>query len=225
MNYIDKIHTDLPGFGVEKINDRLRRKYKINIGMKKTRNYMIKMNIMKSQISNNVYGLYPYLLNAIEINRPNQVWSIDISYIGMKDNFSYLVVIIDWYSRFVVSWDLSQGLKKESVICAIKKAILIYGKPEIINSDNGSQFISAEYLELLVDNHIKISMNRKGNPADNIAVERFFRSIKCERLYHDEIYSFEDAYNSIDFYIPEYNYYRGHNRFKDATPAEVYFQK
>lgn len=223
MNHIDKIHTDMPGFGIEKINDRLKRKYKIDISMKLTKSYMRKMNILKSQNYNNAYGLYPYLLKKLDISRPNKVWSIDITYIGMKDSFLYLVVIIDWYSRFVLSWNLSKGLKKESVITAVKDAIREYGKPQIINSDNGSQFISGEYLELLVDNNIKVSMNRKGKPADNIAVERFFRSLKSERLYHDEIYYFNQAYESIKFYINEYNFYRGHNRFQNSTPSEVFF--
>lgn len=223
MNHIDKIHIDFPGFGIEKINDRLKRKYNIKISKKVTRSYMVKMNILKSQYSNNSYRLYPYLLKKIDIYKPNKVWSIDITYIGMENNFLYLVVIIDWFSRFVLSWELSKGLKKESVIIAVKDAIKKYGKPEVINSDNGSQFISGEYLELLVDNNIRISMNRKGRPTDNIAIERFFRSLKSERLHHNEIYHFDDAYKSINFYIDEYNSFRGHNRFKNATPREAYF--
>lgn len=224
MNLIDVIHTQFPGFGVNKVRDRLRRKYNVTIEHSKTKRYMTFMNILKPIKENSPYGLYPYLLNGVDITRPNQVWSIDITYIGVMNHFSYLVVIIDWYSRYVLSWDLSNSLKADSVIIAMTTALEKYGKPYIINSDNGSQFISAEYLEMIVDRKIRISMNRKGRPADNIAVERFFRSLKSERLYGYEICNIKQAQESIDFYIPEYNEFRGHDRFKDATPSEAYFQ-
>lgn len=224
MNLIDIIHTQFPGFGVNKVRDRLRRKYGVNIEHGKTKRYMRSMNILKPAEENSSYGLYPYLLKGTDIHKPNQVWSIDITYIGMMDEFSYLVVIIDWYSRYVLSWDLSDSLKSDSVIVALTRALEKYGKPYIINSDNGSQFITAEYLEMMVDRKIRISMNRKGRPADNIAVERFFRSLKSERLHGYEIFNTEQAKESIDFYIPEYNEFRGHDRFKDSTPSDAYFQ-
>lgn len=120
--------------------------------------------------------IYPYLLSGLNINMPNQVWSVDITYYRMKRGFMYMVAIIDWYSRYIVGFSLSNTLEKTFVINAIKKAIGRYGKPDIINSDQGSQFTSDEYIALLKDNNIKISMDGKGRALDNQRIERFFRS-------------------------------------------------
>lgn len=222
MNAIDEIHNDFGGFGIEKIKDRLKRKYNIFIGSKKTRNYLKKMNILKSIQNSNSMVKYPYLLNNLEIKTRNQVWSLDISYIGMKEGCGFLVAIIDWYSRFLVAWNLSDSLDTIYVLKAIKDAIREYGKPDIINSDQGSQFISASYLEYLYDNNIRISMNRGWNLTDNICIERFFKSLKSEKLYPEDIQNFDEAYTAINFYIPEYNFNRGHSALGNKTPSEIF---
>ncbi len=127
---------------------------------------------------------YPYLLRNLPINRSNQVWSIDISYIGTPTGFVYITAIIDWYSRFIVGYTISNSLQTDSVTRVVKDAIRRHGKPEIINSDQGSQFTSKEYIELIKSYEtIKISMDGKGRATDNIAIERFFRSYKWKRLY------------------------------------------
>ena len=222
MNYIDEIHNDFGGFGIKKINDRLKKKYEIYIGLKKTKSYMEKMNILKKANDCEKYVKYPYLLNKLIITRPNQVWSLDISYIGMKEEYAYLVAIIDWYSRFIISWNLSLTLNVSQVMKAIKEGVFQYGKPDIINTDQGSQFMSATYLEHLYDNNIQISMNRGWNLTDNICIERFFKSLKSEKLYTEDIKTFNEAQQAIEFYIPEYNFYRGHSALSDKTPSEIY---
>jgi putative transposase len=132
MNCIDEIHNDLPGFGVALINDRLDKKYGIKIGLKRTQTYLEIMVISEGEgVYSHTY--YPYLLKKLNIDRPNQVWSIDISYIGLMYDFSYLVVVIDWFSRYVVSWELSHTLEVDFVIQAVKRAIDKYGNPDILN--------------------------------------------------------------------------------------------
>jgi putative transposase len=130
--------------------------------------------------------MYPYLLRGMKIDHPNQVWSIDITYCRMKHGFMYLVAIIDWYSRYIVGFSLSNTLEKTSVLETIQKAINRHGTPEIINSDQGSQFTNEEYINLLKGNHIKISMDGKGRALDIHRIEWFFRSFKWEKLYLEE---------------------------------------
>ena len=180
------------------------------------------MNNLKNANDSEKCVKYPYLLNNLNITRPNQVWSIDISYIGMKYDYAYLVAIIDWYSRFIVSWDLSLTLNVSRVMKALEEGVSQYGKPDIINTDKGSQFMAASYLEYLYDNNIHISMNRGWNLTDNICIERFFRSLKSEKLYTEDIQIFKEAQQAIGFYIPEYNFYRGHSALNGKIPSEIY---
>ena len=167
--------------------------------------------------------LYPYLLRGLNIDHPNQVWSIDITYCRMKHGFMYLVAIIDWYSRYIVGYRLSNTLAKEFVIDAIMKAIKIHGKPEIMNSDQGSQFSSQEYVTLLKDNGIKISMDGKGRALDNQRIERFFRSYKWEKLYMAECETGHELRQLTKDYIDDYNYERPHQSLDYKTPAECYY--
>jgi len=142
----------------------------------------------------------------------------------MIDCFCYLSAIIDWYSRYVVGWQLAPTLHLHNVIETIEKALDEYGTPELFNSDNGHQFTSNAYQSLLIENEITISYNRKGKPNDNRAIERFFRSLKQEKLYHEEIASIEDAHQFINEYIYEYNHYRGHAGLNGLTPSDVYLK-
>jgi putative transposase len=167
---------------------------------------------------------YPYLLRNLDINKPNQVWSIDISYIGTPNGFVYLTAIIDWYSRFIVGYTISNTLQADVVTRVIKNAVRKYGKPEIINSDQGSQFTSQEYIELIQSfKTTKISMDGKGRATDNIAIERFFRSFKWERLYLMCPETVMEVKSITKEYMHTYNYHRDHQRHQYRTPAEIFF--
>lgn len=167
---------------------------------------------------------YPYLLRNLDITRPNQVWSIDISYIGTPNGFVYLTAIIDWHSRFIVGYTISNTLQADMVTRVIKNAVRKYGKPEIINSDQGSQFTSKEYIELIQSfKTTKISMDGKGRATDNIAIERFFRSFKWERLYLMCPETVMEVKSITKEYMNTYNYHRDHQRHQYRTPAEIFF--
>lgn len=224
---IDVLHTDNPSWGARQMKAQLNsRGYKI--GRKKTRRYMTemaidpiypKLNLSKRQ-HNSV--ILPYLLRNIEIIRPNQAWSIDITYIKMKHGYLYLTAIIDWYSRCIVGWDLDDTLDTRSVIAACKKAFQI-AKPEIFNSDQGGQFTSAEYKQLLKDEGIRQSMDGKSRWADNIMIERWFRSFKYEEVYLTEYANMKEARTAIGKYIYTYNFERKHSAISYETPAERYY--
>jgi putative transposase len=167
---------------------------------------------------------YPYLLRNLDINRPNQVWSIDISYIGTPNVFVYLTAIIDWHSRFIVGYTISNTLQADVVTRVVKNAVNKYGKPEIINSDQGVQFTSQAYIELIQSfKTTKISMDGKGRATDNIAIERFFRSFKWERLYLMCPETVMEVKTITKEYMHTYNYHRDHQRHQYKTPAEIFF--
>jgi putative transposase len=167
---------------------------------------------------------YPYLLRNLDINRPNQVWSIDISYIGTPNGFVYLTAIIDWHSRFIVGYTISNTLQADVVTRVVKNAVHKYGKPEIINSDQGVQFTSQAYIELIQSfKTTKISMDGKGRATDNIAIERFFRSFKWERLYLMCPETVMEVKTITKEYMHTYNYHRDHQRHQYKTPAEIFF--
>lgn len=167
---------------------------------------------------------YPYLLRYLVINRPNQVWSIDITYLGTPTGFVYMVAIIDWYSRFIVGWSISNTLQTEFVVRTVEEAIKTYGKPEIINSDQGSQFTSNAYIDSIKAHEtIRISMDGKGRATDNIMIERFFRSFKWERLYLLCPETVRDIKDMARAYMERYNYERNHQGLEYETPSSVYF--
>ena len=168
---------------------------------------------------------YPYLLRNLAIERPNRVWSIDISYIGTPTGFVYITAIIDWYSRFLIGYSISNTLQTDTVTRVVKEAVRAYGAPEIINSDQGSQFTSNEYIDLIKSlETTRISMDGKGRATDNIAIERFFRSFKWERLYLMCPETVAEVKSITKEYIAHYNYHRGHQSYHYKTPAEVYFK-
>lgn len=170
-------------------------------------------------------GIVPYLLRNANVFMPNQVWSIDITYIKMNRGHMYLTAIIDWYSRRIMGWDLSDSLDKGSVLKAVKDAVNEYGVPAIINSDQGSQFTSTEYKELLSLLNIRQSMDGKSRWADNIMIERWFRSLKTEKLYINEYNTPKALRSDIRSYINEYNTERPHEALGYSTPEEVYYSK
>lgn len=179
---------------------------------------------MNLSIPNKEHKKYPYLLRDLEITRVNQVWSTDITYIKTKSGFLYLTAIIDVYSRYIVSWELSNSLSKEMCISLMEKA-LEKAKPEIVNTDQGSQYTSNEFLKLLEENNIRISMDSKGRALDNIWIERFWRTIKYEDIYLKDYQSMIDLYKGIDEYIAFYNFKRGHQTFNYNTPASIYYSE
>jgi putative transposase len=170
---------------------------------------------------NHKEAIRPYLLRGVKAAHPNHIWGIDITYIRMQGSFMYLVAIIDWYSRYLVSWELSQSLERSFVLRALNKAFAT-GRPKILNSDQGSHFTSSDYLFLLEKNQISISMDGKGRATDNAITERFFRNLKWEKLYYHSYSSPKEVYRDVRAYIDEYNRVRPHQSLHYAKPAEFY---
>ena len=214
MNLIDRIRTQFPGYGIEKIRDRLKLVYNMEVSYKRVYSFMNKMRLIRKVRKNHHYHKYSYLLKGMDITRSNQCWSIDITYLGINNGHTFMFAIIDWFSRMVLGYIVSNKIDSPTVARVIEEAILLHGVPEIINSDNGSEFASGVYLELLDLHKVGVSMNRKGKPADNIAIERFFRSLKSEKLHYEEYESDNELIADIDFYIEEYNCRRTHKRHK-----------
>jgi putative transposase len=226
---IDEIYTAHPEYGYRRMTNILKRDYHIHINRKRTRRYMREMGIHGfcpgPNLSKRLHDkyLYPYLLRGLNIDHPNQVWSIDVTYCRMKRGFMYMVAIIDWYSRYIVGFELSNTLDRTFIIEAIQKAIKRHGKPEIMNSDQGSQFTSDDYINLLKNNNIKISMDGKGRALDNQRIERFFRSYKWEKLYLEDCETGHQLRQITRDYVEYYNNRRPHQSLDYKTPAEYYF--
>lgn len=223
---IDEIYTQCPFYGSRRITVTLQAEG-LNIGRKAVQRHMREMGIEGVHSGPNLskrnlqHRIYPYLLRDVRVERPDQVWGIDITYIRLFRGWMYLVAVIDWYSRFVVSWELDQSLEIDFVIAAVKRA---FGGsiPEIFNSDQGSHFTSDKYLDLLKDRKIKISMDGKGRAIDNVFTERFWRSLKYEEVYLKSYQSPREARAGISRYISFYNNRRPHQSLKYATPAKIY---
>jgi putative transposase len=169
------------------------------------------------------HKIYPYLLRGKEITRPNQVWAMDITYIPMKRGFVYLAVVLDWFSRRVLSWRVSITMEAAFCVETLQDALAKYGKPEISNTDQGSQFTGAAFTDVLVDNGIAISMDGKGAWRDNVFVERLWRTVKYEEVYLKAYDSVSEARISIGRYLDFYNCRRPHSSLDGATPDQAYF--
>jgi putative transposase len=168
------------------------------------------------------HRLYPYLLRGLAITSPNQVWGIDITYIRLLAGWMYLVAVLDWYSRYVVSWELDQSLEQPFVMAAVEGA-LAKACPQIFNSDQGSHFTSPQYIERLKRAEVQISMDGRGRALDNIFTERLWRSIKYEEVYLHSYASPREARQNLSRYLRFYNEERPHQSLAYRTPAEVYF--
>lgn len=227
MDHMDRMHTDYPTWGSRQLVSQLK-ELGFKIGRYKVKRFMREMNIMaiypKPNLSKPAKGhkIYPYLLRNKEITAPNQAWSIDITYIRLKHGFVYLTAIIDWYSRHIVAWDIDDTLDTSSALRAVEKAFRI-AKPEIFNSDQGSQFTSNDYTNYLKENNVKISMDGKKRWADNIMVERWFRTLKYEEVYLNEYKNIRDARRKIGEFINVYNNIRHHSAIGYRTPSSVYY--
>lgn len=164
---------------------------------------------------------YPYLLRKLQITQPDQVWSVDITYIRMKQGWMYLYAIMDWYSRFIVDWQVDQSLEIGFVLETMKRA-LVTRKPTIVNSDQGSHFTSPQYIDLLKENEVRISMDGKGRAKDNIVIERFWRSLKYNEIYLNDYTSPRETRQGVEHYIHLHNHYLPHQSLQNHTPASVY---
>ena len=230
MKMIDEIYTEHPYFGARRMSKYLA-PYGIMIGRKAvSRYYRImaieavypKMNLSKR---NQAHKIYPYLLRGVEITGFNQVWSTDITYIRMAQGFVYLVAVIDWFSRYILSWKISISLDADFCIAALEDAIEKHGQPEIFNTDQGSQFTSKDFITVLKEHKIKISMDGKGRALDNVFIERFWRSLKQEKIYMIILNTVKEAKNAITNYMDFYNKKRMHQSLEYLTPEQVYFKK
>lgn len=226
MRLIDQLYTQCPFYGSRRIAKTLSSKG-FFIGRKKARRLMRKRGLEamypKPSLSkaNSEHKKYPYLLRGKTIDRVNQVWSTDITYIPLKNGFAYLVVVMDWYSRFILSWQLSNLLDADFCIETLERA-LQKSKPDIFNSDQGSQFTCKEFVEKLEDQEILLSMDGRGRALDNIFVERLWRSLKYEDIYLKDYATMEEAQKGIGEYIQFYNKKRVHQSLEYQTPFEVY---
>lgn len=228
-NLIDRLHTESPAWGSRQLSKKLKQQG-FPVGRLKTRRYMAEMGIAaiypKPNMSKPAKGhkIYPYLLRNAVINRANQAWSIDITYIKLWHGFVYLTAIIDWHSRCIVGWELDDTLAAPMVLRALEKAFQV-AKPEILNSDQGSQFTSQDYIDYVEKNRIKISMDGKSRWADNIMIERWFRTLKYDEVYLKDYENIKDARRQIGAFIHNYNFEKLHSALGYQSPAEVYYPK
>lgn len=228
MKLIDEMYTESPFYGSRKITEELEKKgYFVN--RKRIQRLMRLMglevmyqkpNLSKPDLQ---HRKYPYLLRDMKIETVNHVWSTDITYIPMKNGFLYLAAILDWFSRYVLTWRLSNNLESGFCIEALREA-LGKGKPEIFNTDQGVQFTSNDFLEVLEEKQILISMDGKGRAFDNIFMERLWRTVKYEEVYCKAYESYEDARKNLETYFKFYNNTRLHQSLGYRTPQEIYLR-
>ena len=227
MRLIDEYYTKYPFFGSRKIRDILcKQGHKVN--RKRVQRLMRLMCLesiapkKKTSIKSKDHKIYPYLLRHIDICRPNQVWCSDITYIRLAGGFVYLTVVMDWYSRYVLSWEVSITIEDSFCVSALQRALRCYGTPEIFNTDQGSQYTGLAFTGELNSHGIAISMDGKGRAMDNIMVERLWRSLKYEDIYIRDYESVEDLVKGLRSYFEFYNNQRPHQSFGGLTPAEIY---
>jgi putative transposase len=228
MRLLDEQYTRTPFYGVERMTAWLRvQGYEVN--EKRIRRLLRKMGLEavypKPSLSQRVAGhrIYPYLLTGVEIEGANQVWSTDITYVRLWQGFVYLVAIMDWYSRYVLAWEVSVTLDSSFCVAALDRA-LQQAEPDIFNSDQGSQFTSAAFTERLLQHGIRISMDGRGRALDNIFVERLWRSVKYEEIYLKDYRSVREAIEGLRGYFAFYNGERLHQSLNYQTPETVYRQ-
>ena len=228
MRRLDELHLQFPFAGSRMLRGLLAGEG-IAIGRRRVRTMMRRMGIEalyrrpRTTKPEPGHKIYPYLLRGLEITRPNQVWAMDITYIPMARGFVYLAVVLDWASRRVLSWRVSIALEPAFCIEALDEALARYGTPTIFNTDQGSQFTSTDFTDVLKDHGIHISMDGKGAWRDNVFVERLWRSIKYEEVYLRAYDSVAEARQSIGRYLDFYNGRRPHSSLDGATPNQAYF--
>ena len=228
MRRIDELHLDYPFAGSRMLRDLLRGEG-IAIGRELVATMMRRMRIEalyrrpRTTKPEPGHKIYPYLLRGVEITRPNQVWAMDITYIPMARGFVYLAVVLDWFSRRVLAWRVSITMEAAFCVEALEDALARHGKPEILNTDQGSQFTGAAFTGVLIKNEIAVSMDGKGAWRDNVFVERLWRSVKYEEVYLRAYEGVSDARASIGRYLDFYNGRRPHSSLDGITPDQAYF--
>ena len=236
LDTIDEIHTEFPYYGTRRMVEELK-KQGISVGRKLVKKAFVHMGIealypkRKTTKANKEHKKFPYLLNAfkndkkqVEIKKSNQVWSSDITYVRLENGYAYLAAIIDWHTKKILSWKLSNTMDVNLTTSVLKEALALYPKPEIFNSDQGSQYTAKEHINILKQNNISISMDAKGRSIDNIAIERFWRTIKYEDIYLKSYNTIKEARIGIGEYIQTYNSKRLHSAINYKTPNEVYYK-
>jgi putative transposase len=229
MRKLDELHLRHPFKGSRRLCDDLWDVYGLQINRKRVQRLMRMMGLhalypgAKTTWANPQHKVYPYLLRDLEIERTNQVWCTDITYIPMRKGFLYLVAIMDWHSRKVLSWGLSNSLDAAPCIEVLEEALAAHGAPEIFNSDQGCQFTSEGFTDVLKDNGIQISMDGKGRWIDNVFIERLWRSLKYEEVYLKAYDSVAQAKQSIGNWMKFYNQDRRHASLNRMTPDQVYY--
>lgn len=227
MRLIDEEYTRHPFYGSRKLRSCFRRQGR-EINRKRIQRLMRIMGLVSTAPKPNTskrnkeHKVYPYLLRDLIIDQANQVWCSDITYIRMQGGFVYLVAVMDWYSRKVLSWEVSNTMEDSFCVSALERAVRLYGIPEIFNTDQGSQFTSTDFITVLKQNGIKISMDGKGRWMDNVFIERLWRSVKYEDVYLKEYRTVVALRQGFSEYFLFYNEERPHQSFGTCTPAEVY---
>ena len=228
MRLIDEIYTRHPFYGSRRITAQLNREQDENWNRKRIARLMQIMGIRgiapgpDTSKPHPEHKIYPYLLRDVTVEKVNQVWSTDITYIPMRKGFMYLVAVIDWFSRYVLSWELSNTLDTAFCLDALEQALTI-NTPEIFNTDQGTQFTSQAFTGALLDKDIKISMDGRGRALDNIFIERLWRTVKYENIYLNDYQTVPELRCGLKDYFTFYNQKRLHQGLKYQTPAEVYF--
>ena len=228
MRRIDELHLEFPFAGSRMLRDLLHGEG-IEIGRERVARLMKRMGIEALYRRPNTskpapgHKIYPYLLRGMTIDRPNQAWAMDITYVPMARGFVYLAAVVDWFSRRVLAWRVSITMETEFCLEAVEEALAKHGKPEIFNTDQGSQFTSIGFTGLMRDNGIAISMDGKGAWRDNVFVERLWRSVKYEEIYLRAYESVSQARASIGQYLDFYNRRRPHSSLDHQTPDRAYF--
>jgi putative transposase len=227
MEAIDRQYLDTPYYGIRKMT-RVLRQQGFHVNHKRVQRLMRLMGLMaiyqkpKTSRRNPQHSIYPYLLRSLPIDRPNQVWAADITYIPMAGGFVYLVAILDWHSRLVLSWRVSNSMQGDFCLDALTEALRQYGPPEIFNTDQGSQFTAQAWIDCLKAQGIRISMDGRGRFLDNIFVERLWRTVKYEEIYLKRYETVRELKAGLNQYFHHYNQNRPHQALDYLTPAQVY---
>ena len=229
MRRIDELHLEHPFAGSRMLRDLLNGEG-IAIGREHVATMMKRMGIEAIYRRPNTsrpapgHRIYPYLLRGVSVERPNQVWAMDITYVPMARGFVYLAAVLDWFARRVLAWRVSISMEVEFCLEAVEEALARYGRPDIFNTDQGSQFTCGDFTGLLLNNGIAISMDGKGSWRDNVFVERLWRSVKYEEVYLHAYDSVGEARASIRRYFDFYNRKRPHSSLDRRTPDQAYFE-
>jgi putative transposase len=227
MRRIDELYLAYPFYGSRQMARALRREGH-TINRKRVQRLMRLMGLeaiyQKPNLSrpDAAHKIYPYLLRHLAVTRPNQVWATDITYVPIQGGFIYLCAVIDWFSRRVLAWELSNTLDATFCVRAVARAIAAHGVPEIFNTDQGCQFTSVEFTQPLLDLGVKLSMDGKGRALDNVFVERLWRTVKYEEIHLRGYVSVVDAHAHLERYFRFYNHRRPHSSLADRTPDEAY---